>query len=142
MLNVMNNATNINTKRLLNEDSDTINIINEQIVEKFVSILEEVKKMKKEHLEDEQFANALANDVAFDIPEVFTIDDPAEGDKNKEDEDDANIMAEFNKMNKTLHYEESMQLGVSPQSLSQSVPSPKFQSVAEPISAAPPEPVL
>eukprot|EP01084_Bolivina_argentea_P142512 250366_1 len=80
MLTVMKNATNMSATDLLNKDLNDIKaIINDSITNKFVEILIQVKKMKEEHDDDEQFANSLANDIGFDIPQVYptmTIDNP------------------------------------------------------------------
>ena len=81
MLNVMANAADMNPNELINGNTENIQkIINEQIVRKFITILQEVQKIKAEQEDDAQFHDELANDIVFDIPEVFpmqkTYDNP------------------------------------------------------------------
>ena len=88
MLNVMKNAANMNTEQLLNSDKDNVEqLVKNEIVNKFLNILSEVQKMKAEHDDDEQFHNELAEDIGFDIPQVFPMHtiNLDEGDDNDDD---------------------------------------------------------
>lgn len=74
MLNVMQNAADISPSQLLNSKTDDIQkILQDQILNKFISIISEVQKMKAEYDDDEQFHNELAEDIGFDIPQVFPM---------------------------------------------------------------------
>ena len=76
MLNVMQNATNMSISKLLNDKPDDIQqVIQDEIVNKFMNIISEVQKMKAEYDDDEQFHNELADDIGFgfDIPQVFPM---------------------------------------------------------------------
>eukprot|EP01083_Nonionella_stella_P118094 352444_1 len=90
ILNVFQNATNTNTTALINEDVEkTQNLLNTQIVDRFIDILKEVKKLKAEaeNKAHDQFVSELANDVAFDIPEVFSNDDDGDTDTKVNSDD-------------------------------------------------------